>query len=363
MSGQSADIVDLAQMSVSRYAKSGLLCNLYDFMEMDSDFHKEDYYTNIFKAKEYDGGLYSLPFYFVYDMTYLSRPLLEEAGLDAPDALDYEKMLDLYSQVSDSTGKDFSIMPGITGGWFFKYEFPDYYDIETATANFDSPEFIRYLKRTKEEIPKLEDTADWDMTRVANGVDDFMREDYLFCNYDVTSIDTYNALIDYPNILPPVPMRSHDGQFGFSTLQADYGIVRSCKNKELAWEFLKYCVSEKQPPETLEHEAVMDYTAQFHAWVPINIRNFYHSFTLECNYYRNTLTDVSNWKQGDPQQLTEQAVEQIHGWNLQRNFACSETEIFGLLKEELDNYYQYDLATAEETAKSIQTKMNIFLNE
>lgn len=363
MSGQSADIVDLSQMSVSRYAKSGLLCNLYDFMEMDSDFHKEDYYTNIFKAKEYGGGLYSLPFYFVYDMTYLSRPLLEEAGLDAPDALDYEKVLDLYSQVSASTGKDFSIMPGITGGWFFKYEFPDYYDIETATANFDSLEFIRYLKRTKEEIPKLEDTADWDMTRVANGVDDFMREDYLFCNYDVTSIDTYNALIDYPNILPPVPMRSHDGQFGFSTLQADYSIVRSCKNKELAWEFLKYCISEKQPPETLEHEAVMDYTAQFHAWVPINIRNFYHSFTLECNYYRNTLTDVSNWKQGAPQQLTEQAVEQIHGWNLQRNFACSETEIFGLLKEELDNYYQYDLATAEETAKSIQTKMNIFLNE
>ena len=363
MSGQSADIVDLAQMSVSRYAKSGLLCNLYDFMEMDSDFHSEDYYTNIFKAKEYDGGLYSLPFYFLYDMTYLSRPLLEEARLDAPDALDYEKMLDLYRQVSDKTEKDFSIMPGIISEWFFKYEFPAYYDIETGTANFDSPEFISYLKRTKEEIPKLENMADWDMTRIAGGVDDFMREDYLFCNYDVTSIDTYNMLIDYPNIQPPVSMCSHDGQFGFSTLQADYGIVRSCENKELAWEFLKYCISEKQPPESLGHEAVMDYTGQFHAWVPINIQNFYHSFTLECNYYRSIMTDVTNWKQGDPQQLTEHAVEQIHEWNLQRNFACSETEIFGLLQEELDNYYQYDLATAEETAKSIQTKMNIFLNE
>jgi len=363
MSGQSADIVDLAQMSVSRYAKSGLLCNLYDFMEMDSDFHSEDYYTNIFKSKEYDGGLYSLPFYFLYDMTYLSRPLLEEAGLDAPDALDYEKMLDLYRQVSDKIGKDFSIMPGIISEWFFKYEFPAYYDIETGTANFDSPEFISYLKRTKEEIPKLENMAERDMTRIAAGVDDFMQEDYLFCNYDVTSIDTYNMLIDYPNIQPPVPMRSHDGQFGFSTLQADYGIVRSCENKELAWEFLKYCISEKQPPESLEHEAVMDYTGQFHAWVPINIQNFYHSFTLECNYYRSIMTDVTNWKQGDPQQLTEQAVEQIHEWNLQRNFACSETEIFGLLQEELNNYYQYDLATAEETAKSIQTKMNIFLNE
>lgn len=363
MSGQSADIVDLAQMSVSRYAKSGLLCNLYDFMEMDSDFHSQDYYTNIFKAKEYDGGLYSLPFYFLYDMTYLSRPLLEEARLDAPDALDYEKMLDLYRQVSDRTEKDFSIMPGIVNEWFFKYEFPAYYDVETGTANFDSPEFISYLKRTKNEIPKLENMADWDMTRIAAGVDDFMQEDYLFCNYDITSIDTYNMLIDYPNILPPVPMRSHDGQFGFSTLQADYGIVRSCENKELAWEFLKYCISEKQPPESLEHEAVMDYTGQFHAWVPINIQNFYHSFTLECNYYRSIMTDVSNWKQGDPQQLTEQAVEQIHKWNLQRNFACSETEIFGLLQEELNNYYQYDLATAEETAKSIQTKMNIFLNE
>ena len=363
MSGQSADIVDLAQMSVSRYVKSGLLCNLYDFMEMDSDFHSEDYYTNIFKAKEYDGGLYSLPFYFLYDMTYLSRPLFEEAGLDAPDALDYEKMLDLYRQVNDKAGKDFSIMPGIISEWFFKYEFPAYYDIEAGTANFDSPEFISYLKRTKNEIPKLENMADWDMTRIAAGVDDFMQEDYLFCNYDITSIDTYNMLIDYPNILPPVPMRSHDGQFGFSTLQADYGIVRSCENKELAWEFLKYCISEKQPPDTLEHEAVMDYTGQFHAWVPINIQNFYHSFTLECNYYRSIMTDVTNWKQGDPQQLTEQAVEQIHAWNLQRNFACSETEIFGLLQEELNNYYQYDLATAEETAKSIQTKMSIFLNE
>lgn len=254
-------------------------------------------------------------------------------------------------------------MPGIISEWFFKYEFPAYYDIEAGTANFDSPEFISYLKRTKNEIPKLENMADWDMTRIAAGVDDFMQEDYLFCNYDITSIDTYNMLIDYPNILPPVPMRSHDGQFGFSTLQADYGIVRSCENKELAWEFLKYCISEKQPPETLEHEAVMDYTGQFHAWVPINIQNFYHSFTLECNYYRSIMTDVTNWKQGDPQQLTEQAVEQIHAWNLQRNFACSETEIFGLLQEELNNYYQYDLATAEETAKSIQTKMSIFLNE
>ena len=57
-------MVDLAQMSVSRYAKSGLLCNLYDFMEMDSDFHSEDYYTNIFKAKEYDAGCTRCHFIF-----------------------------------------------------------------------------------------------------------------------------------------------------------------------------------------------------------------------------------------------------------------------------------------------------------
>lgn len=55
-------------------------------------------------------------------------------------------------------------MPGIISEWFFKYEFPAYYDIETGTANFDSPEFISYLKRTKNEIPKLEEMADWDMT-------------------------------------------------------------------------------------------------------------------------------------------------------------------------------------------------------
>ena len=35
--------------------------NLYDFMEEDPDFHREEYYENILQAFEVNGGLYILP--------------------------------------------------------------------------------------------------------------------------------------------------------------------------------------------------------------------------------------------------------------------------------------------------------------
>ena len=64
-----------------------------------------------------------------------------------------------------------------------------------------------------------------------------MQEDYLFCNYDVTSIDTYNMLIDYPNILPPVPMRSHDGQFGFPPCRLTTASSAAAKTRSLPGNF------------------------------------------------------------------------------------------------------------------------------
>lgn len=75
LSGTATDLIDLSALDINHKAQSGLLVNLYEFMDNDPKFNKSDYYTNIFEAMEYQGGLYAMPLSFQYDMVYISKPL------------------------------------------------------------------------------------------------------------------------------------------------------------------------------------------------------------------------------------------------------------------------------------------------
>lgn len=364
MSGNGADLIDLSHFSAYRYAGSELLCNLYDFMDNDPNFNKADYYANIFTAKEIDGALYTMPFYFTYDMMVVSRPLTEHLSTNY-DVLDYESILDIYESVlSLGLSPDPRILPGIVKEYFFGYEFPAYYDTNTGEAWFDSAEFVEYLEKTNTIITPYDPVnMQWDKTRIAQGNDNFMKSDYVFCGLDVTAIDVYNLLADYSNISTPVPIVSSSGDAMFKTMQAEYGIPTSSANKELAWEFLKFCVEEKSPPDSSDREKAQEYVMNYHTWVPINIKNFYHSFRLQCELDIDMFGDSCQWKEQSPKDGIDEMLALVHEWNLKRNRAESETEIWFLIHSDLENYYYYDLATAEETAAIIQSRVAAYLGE
>ena len=111
MSGKSADIIDVAGLAVFKYAKSGAFCDLYSFMDSDPDFNKDDYYTNIFEGKEFNGSLYSMPCGFTYDMLYGSKNLLEAANLQLPITINYKEMFSIYEEVLASTEESPKLMP------------------------------------------------------------------------------------------------------------------------------------------------------------------------------------------------------------------------------------------------------------
>lgn len=61
MSGEAPDIIDMEGLSIPRYSKSGVLCNLYSFGDFDVTFPEDKYFTNILKAAETDKGLFAMP--------------------------------------------------------------------------------------------------------------------------------------------------------------------------------------------------------------------------------------------------------------------------------------------------------------
>ncbi|WP_313163450.1 hypothetical protein [Sedimentibacter sp.] len=364
MSGNGADLIDLSHFSTYRYAESGLLCNLYDFMDNDPNFNKADYYTNIFTAKEIHGALYTMPSSFTYDMMVVSCPLTEHLTTDY-DVMDYKSILDIYeSVISLGISPEPRILPGIVKEHFWRYEFPAYYDEDTGEAWFNSDEFIAYLERTNTIVTPYDPVyQEWDKTRIAQGDDDFMKSGYVFCELEVTAIDVYNLLVDYANISTPVPIVSSNGDAMFRAMQAEYGIPASSDNKELAWEFLKFCVEEKSPPDSSDREKSQEYIMNYYAWIPININNFRHAFRLQCELDIDMFGDSVLWKEKSPRDGIDEMLDLVHEWSLQRSREASETELWFLINSDLANYYYYDIATAEETAVIIQSRVASYLGE
>lgn len=361
MSGGGADIVDVASFAVFKYAKSGVFCDLYPLMDADPDFCREDYYTNIFRAKEYQGSLYSMPCGFSYNLLYLSRPLLKEAALPLPASLNYREMLALQQQVASATGTTPGLLPGLDPYSFFWYECPEYYDTDSRTARFSHPAFADYLRLTKTLIPPDGDTG---FTRL--GYDDsFLRQDYLFCRFDVSGGDDLcNFLFDFPNIAGPVPMVSSSGRAPFRTMR-EYAITSSSPNRALAWEFLKFCVGERQPPESIDSPDAKRYLLSYNAFVPINKANFFSSFRFAFQYHLPYFEKdpAVRWREGDREEMIREALELLHRYNQQRDTPEAEGEIYGLLCEDLNSCYYLDLLTPEETAERLQNRMTIFLRE
>lgn len=361
MSGSSADIVDVAGFSVFKYAKSGVFCDLYGFMDSDPEFDRDDYYQNIFKAKEFNGALYSLPCGFTYNMLYGSKKLLEESGIEMPGSLDYTEIFRIQDAVSSATGKRPKLLPGLTPYTFFWNEYPEYYDLNTRSASFSSRDFIRYLQLTKERIPTGEES---DFTRL--GYDDsFMREDYLFCLFDVSGgTDLYNFLFDFQNVTEPALMASSSGKLYFRTMR-EYSIVNASPRQQLAWKFLKYYIGEKEVPQTVTSAYAQKYYENYNAFVPINISNFFNSFRFTYEYSLQYISQdpAVRWKAGNRDEMVQEALLRIDKWNRQRNAEQAEGEIYGALCEDLNSFYELDLLTPEETAERLQNRMLIFLRE
>lgn len=374
LSGTASDLIDLSGLDINHKAQSGLLANIYDFMDRDPDFDKTDYYTNIFEAMEYRGGLYAMPLTFKYDMVYISKPLSQSIGLDYENLknINYTEMLNIYEKAKKihSSPDEFYLMPGVTKSSFFDYESVDFYDIETGKTNFESQEFLQHLKATKDLNTVYDpENKEWDFTRVGVRNEDFLIEDFMFAKFTTSDIDMANMMIEFKNTVNPIPFLSSKGEAPFSNLLGAYAISDNSENKELAWEFLKYCASAKEVPEFKNEEEEYQYSLMFIGNIPINIENFYtrfsYAFDSEIRWYKEKNLEV-NWKftnEEEKEKIFQETLNQIHEWNKERNILVGNLELTHLLREELDNYYYFDLTGAEETAGIIQNKVFTYLNE
>ena len=321
-------------------SNKGLFEDMRPWMEQDPDFHAEDYMMNVLEAGSYKGGLERIPWKFfidtsmaktefVSDRTNLTPDVLR--SLDLPEGMQY-----LYSGIGKQEVIR-SLLYGTMG---------NFVDYANASCTFDSPDFIGLLKLAntgpegklpegdycyQEDRVLLYPTSLWSLESY------HMEHEVVFGNADITLCGI-----------------GCDG--GSLIMTSGIAVSAQSKEKQAAWEFIKFNLQEDQQYFGSEAPA---------SGFPINRK------ALEQMLADDTIPHDEHHRSS--RQMD--GVEVEYGAATQEELAffqnyldslhtgiMTDTKITDIVNEEAGKYFAGD-CTAEDAAKAIQGRVSVYLAE
>lgn len=220
-------------------ASEKLMENLYDFMEADPEFHREDYYENILQAFERNGGLYLLPASFTVETGHVKADEIGN-GMDVTEGWELEEMIEAYE--NSPHAEMFSI--NFTKEYQIRFISEDcmgnFVDWSSGECYFDTPAFVELLEFCNtfpEEFMLPEDFT----------FGGYMRSGKLFWMpvsllkpWDVASKRIwYHADLLWPG--NPVADGEKESGGGVAAPYGEcFSICKNSNNQEAAWECIKF---------------------------------------------------------------------------------------------------------------------------
>ncbi|MCM1215492.1 MAG: extracellular solute-binding protein [Lachnospiraceae bacterium] len=247
LSGKGPDLVIWDQdMYTPSLASEKLMENLYDFMDADPDFHKEDYYENILQAFEIDGGLYVLPASFSVDTGCVRAEELE-AGKGIAEGWELGEMMAAYenSSLAERFCTNFtkeSMISAMCRGCM-----GNFIDWGSGECHFDTPEFVRLLEWCN-TFP--EEYVDFNPVEFYRSGKIFWRMTRLFTPWDTAFAREISGDADI--LWPGYPVADGEQDLGGGVAEPFgmcFSICRNSSNKDAAWDFIKTWLTEDMQRE------------------------------------------------------------------------------------------------------------------
>ena len=376
-------------MDYYRMGKNGALENLWPYLENDPDIRTEDYFMPVMEAFDVEGKLPVIPYSFRVRGVSLDKKRLEAVRVDVESlvTVNADQLLTWYEQARESD-QDLQLFFTAQGkDVLFHVERICYTDLAAKTASFDSPEFVAFLKRSRNVInddPNLKPISElsrgyaviFDQSiayQETGKVSPYiqMPEEMNYWEHmatlgrpslaveeNIQMVQLTSRLYPLEHIAGPYPLVSTDGHLGISAGTDNFAMPASLKNKDLAWEFIKYCLSKR---DDLTFDRYGDNGCAYYCnGIPVNRA-----------MYRQMAEDMPNYVKGDGtvgfalyqfEKVDGQAME-----NLMDEILTMAPVSIGKYNLDVDDYleefYVNELTTAEECADKIQARAEIWLNE
>lgn len=248
LSGKGPDLVIWDSSCYSPSMASGkLMVNLYDFMEADEGFHREDYYENILQAFEMGGELYTLPSSFAVE-TVCGKA--EEIGTDrgVTESWEIGEMIEAFDNSPHAEWLTVNHSKNLAFFFVCAGCIGNFVDWDSGECHFDTPAFVELLELSDTFPDQLTIAADFSYYET-------LRSGKVLWEPVILTSPWYvaNQRISFGDVAmrwPGYPVA--DGEKGFGGGVAEpygecFSICRNGSNQEAAWEFIKsYLTTEAQ---------------------------------------------------------------------------------------------------------------------
>ncbi|PZM66465.1 hypothetical protein DOE73_06450 [Paenibacillus dendritiformis] len=349
MSGAGPDILDTTELPVGKYKEKNMLANLYDMMDHDQDFNKNEYFQNIWKSTELDGGLYTFPVNFLLEMLNANDELLKQSGVQLQEPLSWDDILTATEQVRQVVGNDVSAIsessPEDLASELVSLYYSQLVDSKNKKAYFDSDDSRRLILKVKEIFDK---GFAWSGMSDIQSMEDFsekMKLTIFSPSYisDPTSFALSDTLYSQP---------SFDGkneELAFRT-SLNLGLNANSAMKQEAWDFLKFLVSEEMQ------------LAPARIGLPINKQVYNEMFDRMLDDVKKN-GSVTTLRGEEPVTVTPEQLESMRPLAEKANQKSSgDPKILDIFRTEIAPYFAGQ-KSLDDALRLIQSKVTTYLNE
>lgn len=367
LAGNVPDIIDLNGLPYTQLAAKGLLEDLYPYIDADPDFGREDIFPNVLKALEVNGGMYSTCSSF-----YLITAIGAASVVGDEPGWTYDEFNAALASMPEGcepfdvyTTRD-SILSTC-----LNLDMNDFVNWSTGECNFNSKEFTDLL----EFAAQFPESFNWDEyeytpddsteNRIAQGKQMLMMGS-IFSISDIFYNDMYfggdSTYIGFP---------TSDGRPGsLIGKNSGYAMSASSAYKDVVWQFLRDSFTEKGqanvysiPTNINAYKALVK-----KAMTPEYKKDADGNFILDEDGNRIEVSrggyGTANGQTVEFYSLSQEQADEL--WTALTSATAvndySENSIFDIVSEQSQAFFAGQ-KSAEDVAKLVQSKANIYVNE
>ena len=387
MSGGGADLFAMDILPFYKYAENGQLEDLQKYMDLDTEFNMDNYRKNIIEALKYNGGQYIFPLDYSFNYYEYDESLFDEDGinkLQASESFSNEQLVEIAAGLFEADPAEPHEMFGMKGymntslgtsmfNELFLENYSGFIDIQNRKASFTDGAFSQLLDTIKDWEDKgyilPSDSAEVSLDDFTASTDN---QYYYKLKDNIELLLRYLRKEGWKLSLPTAGIKPStdnndiiagmqavaNGSARFSYSQA-YGMNANSKNKRLAWEFIKF-MSSQEIQETLQL-----YPGSL-TGLPINneARLSKAKDGIIGELFIQSGESSANKELTEAQQeALDEYVKTVESFSDMLNtYPIMDTTIDSVINSEVKQFFD-GKKSSEDTAKAIQSKAELYLNE
>ena len=371
LSGKMPDILCLNGLNYRQLASRGLLEDLYPFIDADPSLKREDFFPNVLAALEVDGKLCSTVSGF-----YISSAIGAASVVGDKPGWTYDEFNEaLASMPEGCTAFDQYVTRDNILSLCLALDMADYVDWSTGKVSFDSPAFINLLKFAN-SFPSEFDWENFDWSQEESTEDRLAQGKQMLVQTSAFSIEdvfynNYTQFLGGKITYVGYPTAHGTGNMLSFANDAGYAISSKSPNKEAAWSFLRTFLTRDYQTNSVycmpSRIDVFDKKAEAAATIEYQ-KNEDGKFLLDDDGEKIPVVRGNMWnretqKMEEIYALTDEQIAQIRELvETTTKVADFDQAILDIVTEQAAPFFAGQ-KTAEEVAKLVQSKANLYVNE